>query len=261
MKKNKRFKPETIVAILVLFTLLISGCGGDADNSKNAQGGESMLNQRQQKILEEQGLPTEYGELTVDQKNAIASIEAMLCYLEEKYDDSFEYEGYIQGDGQETERLIAACSKGTVTVYRYYENGAYRYEDNYGAKAVQPDYAKALNEYFATVLDDSDFILFSDVSSTEEGNADVLAASSGTTWMFIDASAMVTSGLKELVQRFADWIAPQLDGHACMLKVYIIEPDAFTSVNGTNYEEMTIGGQIVGKLICSISDSGEINIF
>ena len=54
------------------------------------------LTQRQRELLEEMGLPADYDKLTDTQKNAVTSIEAMLSYLESKYQEEFCYLSYAE---------------------------------------------------------------------------------------------------------------------------------------------------------------------
>ena len=82
------------------------------------------------------GLPADYDKLTDTQKNAVTSIEAMLSYLESKYQEEFCYLSYAEAGTLEKEHLEAYPASGTpsdvVTVYRTYEDGEYHYEDDYG---------------------------------------------------------------------------------------------------------------------------------
>ena len=80
------------------------------------------LTQRQRELLEEMGLPADYDKLTDTQKNAVTSIEAMLSYLESKYQEEFCYLSYAEAGTLEKEHLEAYPASGTpsdvVTVYR-----------------------------------------------------------------------------------------------------------------------------------------------
>ena len=84
----------------------------------------------QKEIMRETGLPGEYSALTDTQKSAVTSIEDMLTWLEEKYQQKFHYVSYAPGDAIEQEHLKVYPEQGDesdiVTVYRTYENGLYR---------------------------------------------------------------------------------------------------------------------------------------
>ena len=99
------------------------------------------LNKRQKSILEAEGLPTDYEKLTWTQKRAIVSIEEMLQYVDEKYNKTFLYAGYVPAGPMETEHLIAYPSDGdkqdeSFTITRT-ENG---YEDDYISVVINDDF-------------------------------------------------------------------------------------------------------------------------
>ena len=76
------------------------------DNNHISYSGRTILNERQREILVQMELPTEYDELSASQQLAIQRIESMLTYLEDKYEPSFEYAGYIPASLDDEEELI-----------------------------------------------------------------------------------------------------------------------------------------------------------
>ncbi len=125
------------VIIFLLFASILSdvGCRVERDSVEEPD----HLTQRQEELLEEMGLPTEYDSLTDSQKNAITSIEDCLTYLEDKYHEEFRYLSYAKAGPLEEEHLEAYPASETpsdvVTVYRTYEDGEYHYEDDYNNQA------------------------------------------------------------------------------------------------------------------------------
>ena len=91
MKRNVGF--GLIVSLIIL---MMGVCGSTMNNSDLPSNTESkvFLTQRQKDILTEQGLSTEYTELSASQQKAIVAIEEMLSYAEKKYKTSFSYAGY-----------------------------------------------------------------------------------------------------------------------------------------------------------------------
>ena len=71
-----------------------------------------VLNERQKELLTELELSTNYEELNYTQKRAIVAIEEALVYLENKYNTSFEYVGYIPPGPLDKEKVIAAPKNG-----------------------------------------------------------------------------------------------------------------------------------------------------
>lgn len=135
------------ILIIGMITLLGTGVGGCSikENTSTEQAKETeekqtiknlVLTERQKKILQEEGLSTNVEELTYSQKSSIIAIEEMLVAVEEKYDRSFSYTGYIAPGIMEEEELHAYPSDGdpekdVFSVTRKYEDNGYIYTDTY----------------------------------------------------------------------------------------------------------------------------------
>ena len=133
---------KRIVLLITVLSLMLCGCAGKAPDSsasgqtesaqvvqtESAAAGQSekytvKLTERQKKILRDEGLPEEYDRLTDSQKNAIVKIESALSYLEETYEDEFEYTGYVSGgldDEYVTAKISGTLPEKIVTVYPRY---------------------------------------------------------------------------------------------------------------------------------------------
>ena len=160
-------KPFLIMIAAVVATLsLITGCVGWIETPSATGKAETetteteemiVLTERQQKILADEGLPTDYSSLSLTQKAAINAIEDIFCYLESHYDDRFSYVGYVAPSAIEEEHLIAVSEKyphlGTVIVYRNYSNGSYVYRDNYTTLIAKPLYEQAIDTWLSQSID------------------------------------------------------------------------------------------------------------
>lgn len=89
MSKRGLYGLRKVVILFLLLSSILSavGCSVERDSVEEPD----HLTQRQEELLEEMGLPTEYDSLTDSQKNAITSIEDCLTYLEDKYHEEFRY--------------------------------------------------------------------------------------------------------------------------------------------------------------------------
>ncbi|MCQ2417640.1 MAG: hypothetical protein MJ071_07490 [Oscillospiraceae bacterium] len=67
----------------------------------------SELNEWQINLLEAEGLPTEYDQLSSTQQHTITRVWEMISYLNEKYEQEFIYVDYIPKDLNQSETLIA----------------------------------------------------------------------------------------------------------------------------------------------------------
>lgn len=129
-----------MLILCVCVTIVLCGCS-------EVGTGKMTLNDRQKEILIEEGLPTDINELTDSQKESISRIEEMLTYVEEKYDKTFCYYGYSNGDEAEEsltvyEEIMGNGKRFMITVD---ENGLF--EDDYAWIYVQSIISEDITSY------------------------------------------------------------------------------------------------------------------
>lgn len=219
-----------------------------------------VLSQRQKEILEQMGLPRDYDSLDIVQKSAIVAIEDMLNYLENQYNETFTYSGYYEASSVEDEHLVAECSIGRVTVFRSRENGKYFYTDDFAAVSAGPQYREAISEYIGESFEAGTYKVFSVVNSINNAEVTPLHGASAASYIFFDSSVTETE-LKVFVLKYADWMKVQSQGNATVTKFYLLQADELDDIYDFNYEEKTLESIYAQTLTCSISDTGEINIF
>ena len=128
--------------------LSFGGCFSDHPNSSTT----SRLNEWQMNLLEAEGLPTEYDQLTVKQQNTIDRVWKMISYLNKKYDEEFVYVDYIPPELNQSETLTAyprstGSGNGKYLVTVKTTRGGFK--DNYFDFSVE-DLAEELTNEFLT---------------------------------------------------------------------------------------------------------------
>lgn len=140
------------IGLLVIFVLLTGMCScsltnGTANTETRTLPAESViLNERQKRILKENGLSDNYNDLSDAQRKSIVAIEEMLQYAEKKYAAEFAYAGYIPAGPLEKQQLRAYPVSGymatdTFTITKTPDG----YKDDYIAVASRT----LLAEYIA----------------------------------------------------------------------------------------------------------------
>ena len=124
------------------------GCTAQDPNSSTT----SRLNEWQMNLLEAEGLPTEYDQLTVKQQNTIDRVWKMISYLNKKYDEEFVYVDYIPPELNQSETLTAyprstGSGNGKYLVTVKTTRGGFK--DNYFDFSVE-DLAEDLTNEFLT---------------------------------------------------------------------------------------------------------------
>ncbi|MBQ5426070.1 MAG: hypothetical protein IIU31_02755 [Pseudobutyrivibrio sp.] len=127
---------KRLVSMVLILGMLIQfgGCSG-MDLI-----GKEKLNERQKKILVENGLSADWKDLKYDQKESITAIEEMLEYLEEKYGKEFEYLGYDNGLSFGDDEDLIAVAVGDDPVY----DGVSVWRDEEDKNKFHDDYATVM---------------------------------------------------------------------------------------------------------------------
>ena len=221
-----------------------AGTGMDREDEKVS----TELTQRQRELLEEMGLPADYDKLTDTQKNAVTSIEAMLSYLESKYQEEFCYLSYAEAGTLEKEHLEAYPASGTpsdvVTVYRTYEDGEYHYEDDYGNIGVRPLYESRVREFAVQSFPESGIKVFSDIRNLGQGTdgqsvteENVLQTASAVTYIFISESVCTEAQLRDFTEECAQWMESQCQGVAAQICLRLTDAAQWELIDATGYED------------------------
>lgn len=174
----KKLRKLIIIGIIIIFGIGACGCNmkrNDSGGRKRSEMGnkvaELVLNERQKEILEEVGLPTDVEELTYMQKRDIIAIDEMLTAMEEKYNRSFSYAGYVAPGLLECEHLIAYPSDGARSFDSFEvrkvegENGT-EYEDDYMIVAIRDDFSEYLTDITSQVFHTESVKAFAEVTRT-----------------------------------------------------------------------------------------------
>jgi hypothetical protein len=163
--------------VLAIFSITCTGCSifdlnfnafSNTNNQSNVDTTTTeqyTFTDRQIEILEEEGLPTDYNELTLSQKVSIEAIEDIFSYLDKKYpDDTFTYSGYVSGDNMNNEHLIVNSLYGEVEVYRDISGAEKKYEDNYNEVKASSLYSEVINDYVSTLISNDKFAVSANVN-------------------------------------------------------------------------------------------------
>lgn len=286
MKKKAYLKRALTVFLISICIMDMTGCGLSARGTASGDTGageeygnrdredeqvSTELTQRQKELLEEMGLPTDYDKLTDTQKNAITSIEALLAYLEDKYQQEFCYLSYAEAGALEEEHLEAYPASGTpadvVTVYRTYENGEYNYEDDYGKLGVKSLYENRVREFAVQTFPDAGIKVFSDIknpgdtdgqSVTEEN---VLQTVYAVTYIFISESVCTEDQFHDFAEECAQWLSSQCQGVAAQICLRLTDAAQWELIDESGYEDKLREDIFTAEAECAVSASGKVTVY
>lgn len=269
MKKNIRVCALFFVIINVMW---VSACAmnGNYDNNGIKVEEETemtkriVLNERQIGILEEAELPTDYYELNQSQKSAILCIEEMLVYLEDKYGETFCYDGYVPDGGVDPEYLTAYAEKDSkkriVTLYRKYENGEYVYEDDYQNILAEEDYKNALMSFISKYIDEKDYKLFVEIDDVDDNWTKESIINDVYSSDVVFLKNEINTDIMEFLKMYGEWMKNQINKELSATTIFIIQSkEAFEETNEYNYEEQIYSQNYMKYIFCSV-DNGKVDI-
>lgn len=254
----------TFLCGIILFTF--AGCRKPTESTSATIPANTMpvLNERQKEILESRNLPVDYDELTVSQQNSILAIEAMLQYAENKYpDETFTFTGeYIPNAEWKPlgGTLTAKCSVGLVSISRTYTHG-WEYSDNYAAVKATPEYEQLVGEHLDTLLPEIPFVLIAEnLDNLEEGEESLLARTGGSIYVFL-YTQMSKEDLLPFVEEYCNWISEEANGHPSTTTFLMARDKITLSMVYPDTIDFLLSENLwVDRIVCSVSDSGSINI-
>ena len=239
MKKNIGY--GIIIALLVLMVVLCGCRSNNFESSTNSEP-EVTLSQRQIDILTEQGLPTEYTELSASQQKAIVEIENMLCYAEEKYNTSFSYAGYSPQTSLEQEHMRAYPTSGDEETDSFtITKTDIGYEDNYMNVAANAMFVSYVYNGVKTLLPDTEIKVFAEITNTSltevpTVDTDFSGKVESSLWVFIDGATFSGRNLSDFKTDFNEYLTDhQLYGMARLILLNDNEIAYLTKYNYTDF--------------------------
>ena len=221
----------------------------------------------QKEIMRETGLPADYSALTDTQKSVVTSIEDMLTWLEGKYQQKFYYVSYAPGDAVEQEHLKVypeqSDESDIVTVYRTYENGLYRYEDDYGAILMRPAYEEQVRAFAEQYLPSEGIKIYTEIKNGGGSPADeepVLNEVSAVTYIFMD-DALCSEKYETFLETVPDWLTENCQGVPAGIYLRMTESEAWQQIDRSDYEDKLREDVYTKEAECAISGSGKVTVY
>lgn len=160
-------KIRIVKIIFLILIILMIGCEKEMKEEK------ITLNDRQIKILDEMELSTNVDELNNRQITVIKRIEEILQHLERKYDEKFEYVGYVEKSELENEYLLAVPeggNKNTDTFRVECDNDVFY--DEYLEQLLRPIYEKKMCKCLSEIIESADLKIYPTIYETDIIKAD-----------------------------------------------------------------------------------------
>jgi len=237
------------------------------DEWKASYDGGAWLGARQEEVMDMTGLTGPYEKLTDTQKGVVTSVVQMLDWIEGKYAQQFHYISYAPGDAIEQEHLKVYPEKGgesdVVTVYRTYENGMYRYEDDYGAILTRPAYEEQVRTFAEQYLPPEGIKIYTEIKSGGSGAAEeeaILNEVSAVTYIFMD-DALCSEQYEAFLEAVPDWLTENCQGVPAGIYLRMAESEAWKQIGRSDYEDKLREDIYTEEAECAISGSGKVTVY
>ena len=131
------------------------------------------LTERQLKICQEKGLPTEWRKMKPFQRQCLTAIEEMLQYLDDKYGKKFCYEGYVpENKIFMDEEYLCAYAEGDdpeTDLFTVKRDGK-GFKDGYAWVQLAPVVQKEMDEKLGPILEGETYKMFTKlIGVSDEG--------------------------------------------------------------------------------------------
>ena len=227
----------------------------------------ARIKARQKEVMGMTGLSGPYENLSDTQKGVVTSVGQMLDWIEGKYDQQFHYISYAPGNSIEQEHLKVYPKHGSendiVTVYRTYENGLYRYEDDYGEILKRPFYEEQIREFAMQYLPFEGIKIYTEIKDGSSGVTDgesILNEISAVTYIFMD-DAICSDQYETFLEAIPTWLKENCQGVPAGIYLRMTESEAWEQIDRANYEDKLREDIYTEKAECTISESGKLAVY
>lgn len=260
-----------ILTAAVLLAVSVTACSSAGDSGAAApqtdteESAATVLTERQKDILTQEGLPTNYDDLSLLQKSAITAIGDMLDYIENKYSHQFMYLGYVAAGPLEKEHLdvypVGKSSRDVVTVYRDYVGGEYVYSDNYPLLEANTLYQEAMESFFNSYAG-VEYKAYVNVTSSEEDAAanSIISVSSASNYVFVNSQTCNEIFFSSIVDDFSSWIVKESKGQATSSTTLLLVNSDLAKITKYNYTDKTYAISAISEKVVIVGLNGNATI-
>ena len=241
---------KTVYGILTLIIAgcILCGCGSSKTTEDKVTKGEytmvkemisqtTELNERQKKIMEKEGLPTDFNQLSQRQQEAAIKIEMLMTYLEDKYDKEFVYEGYNDDYyGSLVARALDDNRCRKIQASLDYENGEYKYSDTYAEVVLAAnEYENLFDEFMMENYPEPDY--FVDIYVGKMDGEKITTNNGSVSLKIVLKSCFDTKDeYKEFLTAIAEWM--QNEKYHNSIYCQVMDEEDFKEANYFNYTRL-----------------------
>ena len=151
-----------------------------------------------------------------------------------------------------------------MTVYRTYENGMYRYEDDYGAILMRPAYEEQVRTFAEQYLPSDGIKIYTEIKNSGSGGTaegePALNEVSAVTYIFMD-DGLCSGQYEAFLEAVPDWLTENCQGVPAGIYLRMAEPGAWQQIDRSDYEDKLREDIYTREAECAISGSGKVTVY
>ena len=262
----KRVGAIVLAGIIAIFLLMgVCGCTMNPNevtppeqNNNPVEEQNTVLTERQKKILAEQGLSQDYSQLTSRQKMSITDIEQMLQAVESKYGKGFVYVDYNAEKELESGVLTAYPENGNkqLDAFTVMRDSADGFVDTYMSVVSRQPFEAYLTAQAVEAAGTDRIKTYSKVLETSltpenlapENFSGNLTADS---WIFVDGAAMTEEAFAAFTETVTQWM--QQEGLYGSVYFILLKEDHLMLLTKYNYTDYLTGDWVIGRQFCNVA--------
>ncbi|SDB39943.1 hypothetical protein SAMN02910298_01946 [Pseudobutyrivibrio sp. YE44] len=279
----KRRNLISIFLLLILFLFTLSGCGIDDivrmkqehdlteaklaenENVKLLISQTTELNDRQKRIMQWEGVTTDYSQMNDEQKEAAIKIEMLYQYLDEKYPGKeFEYVCFwlnpisadliVKETSDEKHRDVSASLKWDNKEKTYIFSDSY-----YMVTTASDEYEKLIEKHLKEYNPKTKFFLDVEVHDVDNENQTVnIANTGGSITIVIENCFADEEAGRKYVADLVDWLNENNAKYGAMIKFIALSEEDFSNASYFNYMDCYyFKDKEVFSFNCKIEDDGK----
>lgn len=255
---------------IILAGCILCGCGSVKATEDKAVKDEyqmvkemisetTELNERQKKIMEQEGLSTDFDQLSQRQQEAAIKIEMLMTYLEDKYDKEFVYEGYNDDNyGSLAARALDDNRCRKIQAALDYEDGEYKYRDTYARNVLAAnDYENLFDEFMMEHYPDPDY--FVDIYIGKLDEEKITTDNASVSLKIVLKSCFDTEEeYNDFLTAVAEWM--QNDKYHNSIYCQVMDENDFKEANYFNYTRLMREGRYRYCFDVDIDSDGSITV-
>ncbi|WP_143008423.1 hypothetical protein [Pseudobutyrivibrio sp. YE44] len=227
------------------------------------------LNDRQKRIMQWEGVTTDYSQMNDEQKEAAIKIEMLYHYLDEKYPGKeFEYKNFllypIGADLIVKETSDKKHREVSVSLEWDNKEKKYKYSDYYYLAVLASDeYEKLIKEHIKESDPNANFFLDVEIQHVDNETEKIaIDNADGSITIVMENKFASKDEAESYLQEFDDWLIANNNNHGGIIRLIVVDSNTFESAKFSNrVTSNLLESKIIYDIFSEIMENDELRFW